>query len=266
MKIIYLFSALIISSNLAWATDLVIDIKGKTQTFKRAELLINSQTVKLQKDPTYSKEMTYDAVSVRELLSGTSVPENAALLFEASDGFRVSIPASKVLSQNSEAQAYLAVENPKKPWPKIKKKKASAGPYYLIWSGEAVAKHIGQEEWPFMVTKIILQKSFEEEYPGLVPQDVRLGSKVYKGYQLFAQNCFACHAVNKVGGEKMGPDLGYPHSPTQYMVKKYFVKLVRNPQSLRAWTNSQMSAFPESVLSDSQIEMIWDYLGHVNKR
>lgn len=252
----------LLGTSLVQANDLKIDIKGEAISLKRSDLLKRAASFELPKDGAYGgKASLYQVVPVKDLFAGRIPPEDSALLFEASDGFRVSV-SSKKLFYTPGVEALLAVENPKAPWPKIKKKKASAGPYYLIWTGDKVAAEVGQEEWPFMVAKIILQKSLAEEYPRLVPKDVKLSSKVYQGYELFAKHCFACHALDGEGGEKMGPDLARPHSPTQYFQKEYFVKLVRNPQSVRSWPGSQMSAFPVEAISDDEILRIWDYFKH----
>ena len=255
---------LILSCPMAFAKDLVIERSGVSVKHTSASLLKRTKPVELSPDPTYGSPITYRVISMKDLFAGKLPPRASALLFEATDGFRVSIPSEK-LFYTEGADALLAIEDPAKPWPHIKKKKASAGPYYLIWTGPQAAKKVGQEEWPFMVAKIIVQKSFAEEYPQLEPQ-VKLSSDVYKGYLAFAKNCFACHALDDVGGEKMGPDLNIPHSPTEYLRKEYFVKLIRNPQSMRKWQNSQMSAFDEAALSRQEIDQIWEYLGYMKTK
>lgn len=242
----------------AQATDLTIESNGKTQTLSSAELLKRGTDLHFPSDPTYTKPPVYRVVPLKDLFKDQIPSKESSLLFEALDGFRVAIPAEH-LFYTKGLEPVLAIEDSEKPWPNIKKKSASAGPYYLMWPGDVAAKKIGQEEWPFMVVKIIVQKSLAEEYPAIVPK-VKLASNVYKGYELFTKHCFACHALNGSGGEKMGPDLGIPYSPTDYLRKEYFKKLIRSPQSLRKWPGSQMSSFTAEAISDSQIDQIWEYL------
>lgn len=249
----------------AFSRDLEIEQDGKVQKMSPQVLLKTSQKIEFSKDPTYKRVQNFEVKPLRDLFKGHVPSENSSILFEALDGFRVSIPA-KLLFYTAGIEPLLAIENPSRPWAKIKQKGASAGPYYLLWRGEELAGKVGQEEWPFMVSKIIVQKSIEEEYPALVPKNVKIDSRVYRGFQVFAKNCFACHALGGAGGEKMGPDLNVPHSPTEYLKKEYFIKLVRNPQSLRSWAASQMSSFSEAAISNDDVDNLWRYLEHLKQQ
>jgi len=261
MKKLFLFLFFPLS---VFAAELEFKFPSVEKTFTTKELLKNAVDVELGADPTYSsKQIKYKAIDLkkfmRDLLGAKHMPPaESNLLFEALDGFQVVIPA-KLLFYTHGLDHYLAIENPSDLWPKLKKKDASAGPFYLIWQGNT--KNVGQEDWPFMVNKIMYKKRFEDEYPKTVPSSK--DKVVLSGYQVFKKNCFACHAFNGDGGNKMGPDMNMPHSPSEYMVKKYFIKYVRNPQSLRKWQGSQMSSFTKAVVSDKELDALWQYMKHM---
>lgn len=239
-----------------------------TRVFTRFELLASPylKTLSVAKDPAYGfKPMTYQAVPLHVLFEGVSGGE--ALTFRCLDGFSNSLELSRILNKKpSGAIAYLAIESAKAPWPSIKPGSPSAGPFYVIWENPERSK-IVTEEWPFQVVGFELKPSLAKQFPKTVPAAfVSKTSPIYLGYQKFMQNCFACHTVNGEGNGKIGPDLNYPHSPAEYMRAPYFFKLVRNPQSLHSWANSQMPAFDTNSLSDQDIKNIYAYLGHMAKQ
>jgi mono/diheme cytochrome c family protein len=129
----------------------------------------------------------------------------------ATDGFVAQIPLSLIEAGKSGGSvAWIAVENPGDPWPKLPVKDASAGPFYLIWQYPERSR-VASEQWPYMLEKITAVQSPELRWPQLavnatLPTDApaRLGEAV------FATQCLPCHRLNGGGASEIGPDLGQP--------------------------------------------------------
>lgn len=265
MKYILLLGLLSISSALAEST-FTIQSKDKTVKWTTSELLKIAKPVDVGNDVTYEKELTtFQAVPVYKLLEGFHLKDGDMLQFHCLDQFSAPLDKNLLLSQDpKKAIAYLAVEDPKKPWPVLKKKKASAGPFYLIWTNAAASK-VGTEQWPFQLESFTVKGSLQETYPLIHPKD-NASSDIKKGFQVFTKNCFACHKMNGQGLAAMGPDLNLPMNPTEYWQKKAFPQLVRNPNKVRTWPSLQMNVhFSPQDISDQEIEQLWLYLQHMAK-
>ena len=116
-------------------------------------------------------------------------------------------PSHSIDCSNGSAQGsipYIAVEPPAQKWPGLKAgDPKSAGPFYLIWS-DPEKSHIATEEWPFQLAGFEIQPPVRDLYPKIVP-DATASSHVGHGFNLFVQNCFACHTMNGQGNSKDGP-------------------------------------------------------------
>lgn len=251
--------------------SLVVEDLSERRLFRRSDLLRHPhlEEVQVDHDPAYGGQpRTYLALALWSLFKNASIEASSTVLFTCEDGFSAPIGASRLLNQNSkQAVAYLAIENPKNPWPILKANSfKTAGPFYIIWKNPQ-RSGIKPEEWPFQVTQLILKPPIKEQYPNLFPApSVAKTSSVQKGFGLFLQNCFSCHRLNGEGTSELGPDLNIPFNPTEYMTTQSLVTLIRNPQELRRWPQSKMSVFPKSVLSDQEIENILSYLRHMRTR
>ena len=58
--------------------------------------------------------------------------------------------------------------------------------------------------------------------------------------------CIPCHQLNGGGASDIGPDLGQPMGPTDYLTEAGLRALVRDPKSVRTWLQQQMPAFPQA--------------------
>jgi hypothetical protein len=104
---------------------------------------------------------------VANLFKGLTIPEFAAIQCNAADGFSAIVEKTRLLSTDPRAsKAYLAIEDPKRPWPDLVGKTTSAGPFYLVWT-DPQASAIGREEWPFQVVKGFLNIHLKEATPHL---------------------------------------------------------------------------------------------------
>lgn len=275
-KIRFLLLLTLLSSHFAWAETeptLTITSAAESNTFSRADLLKLKSTrpLNVPKDPGYgNKPRRYlHAVPAFELFKTLAIDSKSTISFRCLDGFSAPIDRDNLLnSDRNKSIAFIAIETDDDKWPELKKDSGkSAGPFYLVWEHPEKSK-VKTEEWPFQVVAFdVAAKSVADLFPNAQPgKEVPADTPIGKGYTHFMKNCFACHAMNGDGVAKIGPDLNLPESAADYMKREYFFKLVRNPQSLRAWPGSKMSSFDKSQLSDEDIAQIWLYLGYMSKR
>ncbi len=255
----------------AIAIEPALTLKNGDQVlvFRRADLLKRKdiKTLKINYDPTYpDKKMTYRAVPLASLFESMTVPQDATLQFQCLDGFSAPIDVERVLNKNKEKSvAYLAIEEKKKKWPAIKAAvdSQSAGPFYLVWMNPK-ASNIGQEEWPFQLVGFEFKPSLKTSYPKIFPNEkIPLDHSISRGFGVFKKNCFSCHTMNLQGEAKLGPDLNVPMSPVEYFKEETLKMLIRNPQSLRTWPQSKMSAFSKEVMPDQELDDLMDYFKHM---
>ena len=247
------------------AAQLHLELGASTRQWSSAELLAHPQAeeISVDQDVSYKRPMHYRAVPLATLLEGVNAGDHLQAV--ALDGFAAEMPAAPLLQQGP-ARAWLAVEDPGKPWPALGKGKPSAGPFYLVWT-QPQASGIRPEQWPFQISTLRKLAAVETRFPALLP-DPKLpaNSPVRQGFALFQQNCMACHRLNGAGDAQMGPDLNVPHNPTEYFQPQYLRQLIRDPQSLRQWPQAKMPGFAESVLSEQELEALLAYLGHMAGR
>ena len=261
---------ILFSNAMALADEPALLIKSGTMVkkFTRTQLLKESKPIEVSADPSYpGMKNIYQAVPAKDLFKGIVFSKDATLLFSCLDGFSAPISLERLLNQPKDgATPYIAIEPPQNRWPILKDKDVSAGPFYLVWINPEQSK-IGPEEWPYQLAGFEVKESIESQFPGILP-DSKLGDRhvVRKGLQVFLKNCFACHTLNGEGTAQMGPDLNLPNNPTEYLKEEYLQKLIRNPQSLRQWPQSKMSAFPESIISNSELSDLISYLKHMSTR
>lgn len=248
---------------------LTIQAGDQTRTFTRAQLLAMAQVQNLsvERDPAYPKrKIVYRAVPLALLFDGVKLQDSNTLLFKCRDGFSAPISVPRVLNRDPEkSRAFLAIEPPSTPWPELKGGK-TAGPFYVVWENP-LASNVGTEEWPFQIMAFEVKPSLEQQFPATVP-DLKLSEidPVRRGYLAFQKTCFACHTLNGEGASHLGPDLNLPMNPTEYFKPGIIEKLVRNPQSLRRWPESKMSALSREAISDRDLENVVAYLKHMSHR
>lgn len=264
MKPLILWSALLLCLPLQ-AAELVVELGQSSRTWQTAQLLAHpqAQTIEIHDDVSYKRDMTYRAVPMQALLEGVKTDDHLQAV--ALDGFAAELPAAPLLARDG-ARAWLAIEDPAKPWPKLAAEKPSAGPFYLVWSNPQ-AGHISPEQWPFELASIKRLAPVAERFPALRP-DPTLASNdpVNQGFALFQKNCLACHRLNGAGDSQFGPDLNIPYSPTEYFTTDFLQRYIRDPQSLRRWPQAKMPGFSSSVLPDSELQLLLGYLQHMAGR
>lgn len=264
MKYITLLFAALFSLPLC-AAQLTLDLGDHSRTWQTADLLLHpaTQTLHVADDVSYKRDMTYRAIPISVLLEGLKPEDHLQAV--ALDGFAAELTAAPLLSQ-SGAKAWLAIEDPARPWPPLSQSKPSAGPFYLVWTNPQ-ASHISPEQWPFQVARFTRQSPVAERFPALRP-DARLAadSPINQGFALFQKHCLACHRLNGAGDAQFGPDLNVPHNPTEYFSGDFLQQYIRDPQSLRHWPQARMPGFNPSVLSDTELGQLISYLRHMATR
>lgn len=264
MKSIFAFFALLLSLPAA-AAQLTIELDHTSKTWQTADLLKHPdvQTVQIVGDVSYKRTMTYRAVPLAALLPGVAPGNHLQAI--ALDGFAAELTAAPLL-EKSDARAWLAVEDPAHPWPALAAGKPSAGPFYLVWT-DPQAGHISPEQWPFQISGIKQLKTVAERFPALLPDPaLAANDPINQGFALFQKNCLACHRLNGAGDAQVGPDLNIPYNPTEYFGGDFLKRYIRDPQSLRHWPQAKMPAFAASVLPDSELALLVEYLKHMAGR
>ncbi|MET0617461.1 MAG: c-type cytochrome [Luteibacter sp.] len=256
--------ALFLAASLAQAATLTLQTGNVPRPLTTAQLLARPDVreIDVPGDVSYHATRRYRALPFKALLEG--VDPSAHLQFVALDGFTAEIPASLVLQ--SGAQAWLAIEPPDAPWPRLSADKPGAGPFYLVWL-HPEAGRVGPEQWPYQVASIRVLANPAARFPKLRPA-AGLGADdpVTRGFAVFQRNCITCHTLNGQGDAKLGPDLNIPHSPTEYLREDMLRTLIRNPQDLRHWPQAKMPGFDRNVLSDRDLDDLIAYLKHMAGR
>ena len=247
----------------AAAAELLLELEAGTRRLSSAELLTHPQAreIEIPADVAYKRSMRYRAVPLAALLEGVTPEDHLQAV--ALDGFAAELIAAPLLTREG-SRAWLAVEDPARPWPPLGKDKPSAGPFYLVWENPQTAG-IGPEQWPFQVVRIRQLASLAERFPALLPA-VQADAQVQLGFSQFRKHCLACHRLNGAGDAQFGPDLNLPYNPTEYFTAGFLQRYIRDPQSLRRWPQGRMPGFSEAVLSDPELAALLAYLQHMTGR
>jgi mono/diheme cytochrome c family protein len=264
-------SFLLLLSGVAQAGEpsLTVTVGGETREFTREALLArqDATTIEVAKDITYRVKMTYRAVPVAALLAGMTIPADSVIEAVALDGFIAQLPLDLVLNTDqSKAVAWLAIEPADHPWPPVPGKDASAGPFYIVWTGAEVAS-IRSEQWPFQMARLESQPSPAARWPALaVDPALSPTDPIRAGQSLFVVQCLTCHRLNGAGAADVGPDLNLPMNPTEYLTPDGLHDLIRDPKAVRTWPAQAMPPFPPDYLSDREIDLVIAYLKHMAGR
>ncbi|MCY3750540.1 MAG: cytochrome c [Gammaproteobacteria bacterium] len=279
-KLLLVFPFVLLFGLLAQADDgngyyrLTIETYDEKYTYPTAELLAREdiETVTIKDVSAYPRQsMTFRALKTAYLLRDIPIDGNSRVEFVARDGFTANLDPAVLLDTSAgSATAYLAIEDPARPWPPYahhmtpdEPTDETAGPFYLFWLNPELSD-IRREEWPFKFNRIIVKSSLRENYPEIFPDATVADSELINaGFEVFIKNCFSCHQVNRAGHGAMGPDLNYPLSPTEYFREGMLKRFIRDPQSIRHNPATTMGAFPESIISDDELDHLLVYLEHM---
>src|SRR6218665_548956 len=222
-------------------------------------LLEKTQVVTIAEDPVYAKKKRYNAISLKEILEKYSSAKNqnpveTKVVFECEDGYKPEMPLDKLLS----SKAYLAIDDvdaPKdKEWETLMKnnEEVKMAPFYVVYEG--VSPTDVDYKWPYNLVKIHLAPLHEND-AALVPKS----ETAKAGYDLFKKYCQPCHSINKIGG-KMGPELNFPKSVTEYWNLEDLKAFIQKPESYRNEVK-----MPNLGIKPKEAEEIVKYLEYMSK-
>ena len=69
--------------------------------------------------------------------------------FVGNDGFSAEMPGALILNGRG-SEAWLAIEDPARPWPALPGNHGSAGPFYVVWT-RPQATRVNPEQWPYQL-------------------------------------------------------------------------------------------------------------------
>lgn len=244
---------------------LSVSVGGEPRQLSAAELLArpDAVTVKIPADVSYKRAMSYRAVPLLALL-GDVEKRFDTIEARATDGFVSQLPLALV-RQGGEggAVAWVAVEDRAQPWPALPGKSVSAGPFYLVWE-HPERSGVGSEQWPYQLAALTGAQSPARRWPQMAASDaLPADAPARRGQQVFTVQCMPCHRMKGAGAADVGPDLGEPMGPTQYLTERGLRQLIRNPKSVRTWPQQQMPGFDVAKLSDAELDDLIAYLAHM---
>lgn len=253
----------------ARAEPLTLSLGGKQQRFSAAELLArpDAAQIAIHDDVSYKRAMTYRAVPLLALIGDKPDPSFDTLEVRAADGFVSQLPLALVeKGESGGSVAWIAVEDAKQPWPPLPGSKASAGPFYLVWE-HPERSQVGTELWPFQTVAISGVESPAHRWPQIVVDaTLPVDAPARRGQAVFTTQCMPCHRMKGAGAADVGPDLGQPMNPTQYLIGEGLRALIRNPKAVRTWPGQQMPAFDREALSDADLDAVIAYLGQMARQ
>lgn len=232
------------------------------QRYSAPQLLARPDATVVHVDEdAYHNKVAYRAVPLLALLGKHTDARFDTVEAQASDGFVSQIPLPLIAKGDQQgAIAWVAVEDPAQPWPNLPNEQASAGPYYLIWE-HPERSGVTREQWPYKLVRLSLVESPDHRWPQLaVPAAFSADAAVNRGHDVFLVQCAVCHRINGGGAGEVGPDLGTPMSPTQYLTDSGLRAIVRNPKAVRTWPNQRMPGFSEAVVSNADLDALVQYL------
>jgi mono/diheme cytochrome c family protein len=253
------------------SADPVLDVTigGETRRFSRDALLARPDVtnVDIAVDVAYGKPMRFRAIPLAALLAGLRAPPESVIETVALDGFAAQLPLDLVTNTDpAKAIAWLAIEPADPRWPLLPGKSASAGPFYIVWTGAAAAT-IRSEQWAYQVAKLESQLSPAARWPELaVDPALPATHEARAGQALFVTQCLPCHTLNGAGSSNVGPDMNKPMNPTEYLTRSGLHALIRDPKSVRSWPTQIMPGFPADQMSDRDIDEVISYLAHMAAR
>lgn len=260
--------ALLLAASTGYAAEpvLIVELGGLKTEWTRTLLLArpDAAVIDINADVAYGGPRRYRAVPMAQLLAA---PNDDVLEATASDGFVAQLPLADLLARGPDrAEAWLAIEEEAAPWPKLKGKDVSAGPFYIVWLRPHLAR-IGPEQWPYQLARLTSVAAPHIRWPQIaVAENLPADDPARQGQALFIKHCFACHRLNGGGTASVGPDLNRPANPTEYFQGPALRAYIRNPGSLRSWPEQKMPGFDAATLDERELDALLSYLRHMAPR
>ena len=241
---------------------LVIENGANEQRFTIDQLLRRPDTVTLNvTGDVYHHAVTYRGVPLLAILGNDTDPQFDTIEAEARDGFVSQLSLALIRRGASGGSvAYIAIEDPAHPWPRLPQGTGTAGPFYLIWESPERSA-ITREQWPYQLSRLTFVESPVHRWTQLaVPAAIAADAPARHGQEVFVVQCLPCHRLKGGGASDTGPDLGQPMNPTQYLTDAGLRAIIRNPQAVRTWPGQQMIGFGKAIISDDDLDALVAYL------
>jgi mono/diheme cytochrome c family protein len=248
----------------AAAEPSLVVTQGETEhRFTTSQLLArpDGKRVTVQTDLSAAPS-TYFAVPLLALLGDLADNRFDVLEARATDGFVSQIPLALIArGAKGGSAAWIAVEDPAHPWPSLPHgKPGTAGPFYLVWEHPELSG-VKSEQYPYQLSDLTFVDSPVHRWPQLaLPARVPADAPARRGQAVFLTQCLACHRLNGGGAAEMGPDLGRPMSPTQYLTDAGLRAIIRDTRAVRTWPGQQMEVFSKADLPDADLDAVVAYL------
>lgn len=208
-----------------------------TGKFARGPGSVAAEQLVEVKEPLSAAQLRFDAtplVPVLDAAYGPSWRSRDAVVFHCADGYKSLVKVQRILRY----QPLLAHRRADQPRFEITNRDGHPvplGPYYLVWDNLKAPElqETGAKGWPYQVEAV----ESVDEPTALSAAEPPLGASLQakKGYERFKTHCVACHSVNGVGG-RVGPELNYPTSVTEYLQPDWLRRWLLDPTSVRART------------------------------
>jgi mono/diheme cytochrome c family protein len=268
MRVLILFTPIVLAligtlPARAAQPTLTVNADGRSHEYTAAALLARPDSVSLSVpyDTVYGSPVSYRAVPLLALLG--EIPQGRLDTLEAlaTDGFAAEIPL-KLIARGASggAVAWLAVEDPAHPWPRLPHRATSAGPFYLVWENPRLSD-IGGEQWIFALASLSFVESPAVRWPQLaLPAGHAADVPAQTGRESYFGLCLPCHQLNGGGAGVSGPDLGRPMNVTQYLTEVGLRSIIRDPRAVRTWPGQHMRGFDQTELPEADLDAVIAYL------
>ncbi|MFG1357619.1 c-type cytochrome [Xanthobacter pseudotagetidis] len=251
--------------------EAVLSLKadGASRTYTVSQLLArpDAVSVTVPADIAYGGTATYRAVPVLSLLKEAGIPTDAPIQIRALDGFIAHYPPGLFSDGGPDGpRAFVAVEPHHAPWPKLKGKAATAGPFYIVWQNPQAGR-VSSEHWAYQVASIESALDPLLKWPQIdVAPALAVDAPARRGLAVFIHNCMPCHQMNGGGESTIGPDLNLPMNPTEYFQPAALRQLIRDPAAVRTWPEQRMPGFDAATIPERDLSDLIAYLDAMRHR
>ncbi|MFO7286455.1 MAG: c-type cytochrome [Gammaproteobacteria bacterium] len=209
------------------------------------------RTVEVHCDPVFHRTLEFTGFPLQEVVAKFLVGNQEALVFTATDGYKVLLPRDKVTDEavlaftnTSDGSGWLPSESASAP--------ADLGPLYLVWEGTEACDSAYDGYWPYQVESI-LTESADALLARIAPNPRDVSAAVSAGFIVFRDNCLSCHQVRGVGGT-VGPALDRPMAVTDYWKEDRLRDFVLDAPSFIA--DTKMPPFRERLDSKAYDDLM----------
>jgi hypothetical protein len=237
-------------------SQLRIITPDKTIILDQDTLLAHSELtqVTINNDRAYPKQiMSHKGIPLCKLLKPYVAQENKVIEFIAKDDFHVYVPAQKIMDCNKQSSIGMLAIEPESKWPVIDNHTGTtAGPYEIIWLYPE-RSYISNEYWAWSVVAIKITNG--HDYKNLLPVPKTTDKSIINGHKIYISHCEGCHAMNRIGKSKIGPDLNCSKNPWDYYPDRLVLKkFIREPKSVRILPKGRMSGSDPISLSENDLD------------